>query len=86
LIERGCKLQPLNEGLKSLIASCRLPEIFDEWLPAIRDDGHDGAHPDRALEVSYENVSETMEYTAELLRFVYIAPHEFRQRKSRNSH
>jgi hypothetical protein len=54
-------------------------------LPAIKDDGHDGAHPDRALHVSVENLMETMAYTFELLRFVYIEPYEFQERKSRNA-
>lgn len=85
LIEKGCKLHPLHEGLRTLITTCRLPAIFDEWLPAIKDDGHDAAHPDRALQVSTENVTETMEYTLELLRFLYIEPHEFQQRKNRNT-
>ena len=85
LLDKKCKLHPLKAGLGQLIATCRLPAIFDEWLPAIKDDGHDGAHPDRALQVSAENVAETMEYTLELLRFLYIEPYEFQQRKSRNT-
>jgi len=62
---------------------CRLPGIFDEWLHAIKDDGHDASHPHRALDVSATNVAETMEYTRELLRFLYIEPFEFQQRKGR---
>lgn len=85
LIDKGCKLHPVHEGLRELIQSQRLPAIFDEWLPAIKDAGHDGAHPDRALQVSAENLMETMEYTSELLRFLYIEPHEFQQRKSRSA-
>jgi hypothetical protein len=85
LIDKNCQLHPLRDGLTALITTCRLPAIFDEWLPAIKDDGHDGAHPDRALQVSTENVNETMEYTSELLRFLYIEPYEFQQRKSRNN-
>jgi hypothetical protein len=85
LIDKGCKLHPLRDGLLELIATQRLPAIFDEWLPAIRDDGHDAAHPDRALQVSHENMAETLEYTAELLRFLYIEPYEFQRRKARNA-
>lgn len=85
LIEKGCTLHPLHEGMKQLISNHRLPEIFDDWLKAIRDDGHDAAHPDRALQVSAENVGETMAYTSELLRFLYIEPYEFLQRKNRNA-
>ena len=85
LIDKGCKLHPLKDGLKELIQNQRLPAIFDEWLPAIKDDGHDGAHPDRALAVSTENVLETLEYTSELLRFLYVEPFEFLQRKARNA-
>jgi hypothetical protein len=85
LIDKGCKLHPLREGLTELIQGQRLPAIFDDWLPAIRDDGHDAAHPDRALQVSPENIAETMEYTAELLRFLYIEPYEFQQRRTRNA-
>lgn len=85
LIDKGCKLKPLKAGVQDLITLLRLPSIFDDWLPAIVDDGHDGAHPDRALTVSTENITETREYTAELLRYVYIEPFEFQQRKARNS-
>jgi hypothetical protein len=85
LIDKNCKLRPLHEGLQELIHTQRLPRIFDEWLPAIKDDGHDAAHPDRALHVSAENIAETMEYTAELLRFLYIEPYEFQQRRTRNA-
>ncbi len=85
LLDKQCKLHPLHEGMQQLIVQQRLPGIFDEWLPAIRDDGHDAAHPDRALSVSSENVGETLEYTSELLRFLYIEPYEFQMRKSRNT-
>jgi hypothetical protein len=85
LIDKGCKLHPIREGVEQLIKQERLPAIFDDWLPAIRDDGHDGAHPDRALQVSTENITETSEYTAELLRFLYIEPYEFLLRKNRNA-
>jgi hypothetical protein len=83
LIDKACKLKPLREGVQQLIAQERLPKVFDDWLPAITDDGHDGAHPDRALKVSPDNVVETLEYTAELLRYLYMEPYEFLQRKAR---
>jgi Domain of unknown function (DUF4145) len=85
LLDKGCKLNPLHEGIKDLIAKQRLPAMFDDWLPAIKDDGHDAAHPDRALNVSPENIVETMFYTAELLRFAYIEPYDFAQRTTRNA-
>lgn len=85
LLDKKCKEHPLQEGLQQLIASKRLSAIFDEWLPAIKDDGHDAAHPHRALKVSPSNIIETMVYTAELLRFVYVEPYEFKQRKARNA-
>jgi len=85
LLDKGCTLQPLHKGLAELITGQRLPAIFDEWLPAIKDDGHDAAHPDRALQIDPQNVAETKEYTSELLRFLYIEPFEFQQRKSRNA-
>ena len=85
LIDKGCKLRPLHEGLTELIRAQRMPAIFDEWLPAIKDDGHDGAHPDRALQVSPDNIIETMDYTSELLRFLYVEPYEFQQRKNRSA-
>lgn len=83
LNEKGCTLQPFHKGLKELITKYRLPMIFDEWLPAIRDDGHDGAHPDRALDVPAENILETRNYTSELLRYLYIEPYEFKERQKR---
>jgi hypothetical protein len=85
LMDKGCTLRPLKTGVQELINNQRLPAIFDDWLPAIQDDGHDAAHPDRALKVSTENVAETMEYTAELLRFLYQEPYDFQQRKARNA-
>ena len=85
MLDKKCPEHPLHDGLKQLISGQRLPAIFDDWLPAIKDAGHDGAHPSRALEVSEENIAETMEYTKELLRFVYIEPYEFQLRKARNT-
>jgi len=85
LLDKECKLQPLQAGMQELISGQRLPAVFDDWLSAIKDDGHDAAHPDRALKVSTENVAETMEYTAELLRYLYVEPYEFQQRKARNA-
>ncbi len=79
-----CSARDANskDGVKELIRkTAALPAIFDEWLPAIRDDGHDGAHPDRALQVSSENVMETMEYTAELLRFYILSLTNFSNEK-----
>lgn len=83
LLQQGCKEHPLHEAVADLIEKRRLPSIFDEWLPAIKDDGHDAAHPYRSLNIDTENVAETLEYTRELLRFVYIEPYEFLQRKAR---
>ncbi len=85
ILDKKCKEHPLHEGLKELIEGQRLPAIFDDWLPAIKDDGHDAAHPHRALDVNPENIAETMEYTSELLRFLYIEPYEFQQRKAKNT-
>lgn len=84
ILDKKCKEHPLHEGVKQLIQEQRLPAVFDDWLPAIKDDGHDAAHPHRALDISPENVSETMEYTSELLRHLYIEPYEFQQRKARS--
>jgi len=84
LLDKRCRLRPLKDGVQDLITGQRLPAVFDDWLPAIQDDGHDAAHPDRALKVSTDNVAETMEYTTELLRYLYIEPYEFQQRKARN--
>jgi Domain of unknown function (DUF4145) len=83
LLNKKCKLHPLHDGVKQLISENRLPAMFDAWLPAIRDDGHDAAHPDRALKVSTDNIIETMAYTAELLKVLYIAPWEFLKRQER---
>ena len=85
ILDKKCKEHPLREGLKELIQGQRLPAVFDDWLPAIKDDGHDAAHPHRALQIDPLNVAETIEYTAELLRYLYIEPYEFQQRKARSS-
>ncbi len=85
ILDKKCKEHPLHEGLKELIQTYRLPAIFDDWLVAVKDDGHDAAHPHRSLEIDPTNAAETMEYTAELLRFLYIEPYEFQQRKARNA-
>jgi hypothetical protein len=85
ILDKKCKESPIKEGAKQLITEQRLPAMFDEWLPAITDDGHDAAHPHRALNIDPANVGETMEYTSELLRNLYIEPYEFQQRKARNA-
>jgi hypothetical protein len=85
ILDKKCKPFPLMDGVKQLIAQERLPSIFDNWLTAIKDDGHDAAHPDRALQIDPTNVAETIEYTSELLRFLYIEPHEFQKRLARKA-
>jgi hypothetical protein len=85
LLEKGCKLQPLQSGITELCNKERMPRIVEEWLTEIKNDGHDGAHPDRALLVSAENISETMEYTSDLLRFLYVEPFELKKRLGRQA-
>jgi hypothetical protein len=85
LLDKKCKEHPLHEGIAELVAQARLPQVVEQWVTEIKDDGHDAAHPFRALNVPAENVAETMEYTRELLRFVYIEPHELQQRLARKA-
>lgn len=85
LLEKKCKEHPLHEGISELLAKERLPGIVEKWLAEIKDEGHDAAHPSRALTVAAENVEETMGYTKELLRFVYEEPHELQQRLARKA-
>jgi hypothetical protein len=85
LLDKKCKEHPLHEGLKELVQRARLPGIVEQWLNEIKDDGHDAAHPHRALVVAAENVEETMEYTKELLRYVYIEPFDLAQRLARKA-
>lgn len=83
LLDKKCKEHPLHEGITELVAQARLPQVVEHWLTEIKDDGHDAAHPFRALNVAAENVAETMGYTKELLRFVYIEPYDLQQRLAR---
>jgi hypothetical protein len=85
LLDKGCKEHPLHSGIADLVAKARLPHVVEQWLTEIKDDGHDAAHPFRALNVPAENVAEVMEYTKELLRFVYIEPYELQQRLARKA-
>jgi hypothetical protein len=85
ILDKKCKEHPLHEGIAQLVALVRPPTIVEQWLTEIKEDGHDAAHPSRALEVPSENVVETMEYTKELLRFAYIEPYELKQRLSRKA-
>lgn len=85
LLERKCKEHPLHEGISELLAKEKLPGIVEEWLGEIKEEGHDAAHPSRALTIPAENVEETMGYTKELLRFVYEEPYELQQRLARKA-
>lgn len=85
LIDKGCPLHPMRTGVRQLLTEQRLPAMFDRWIPAIQEDGHDAAHPDRALIIDPANIAETMEYTSELLRYLYIEPAEFEERTRRAS-
>lgn len=85
LLEKKCKEHPLHEGIAELLSKVRLPQIVEEWLKEIKEDGHDAAHPFRALNVPAENVAETMGYTKELLRFVYVEPFELKKRLARKA-
>ena len=85
LLDKKCREHPLQEGINELVNLARLPQVVEHWLQEIKEEGHDAAHPYRALIVPAENVSETMGYTKELLRFVYIEPFELEQRLARKA-
>ena len=85
LLDKKCKEHPLYEGLQQLAMQERLPQVVEAWLNEIKEEGHDAARPRRALQVPAENVAETMEYTKELRRFVYIEPFELKQRLQRKA-
>ena len=76
---------PTHAGIEQLAAQARLPRVVEQWLNEIKEEGHDAAHPYRALQVPAENVVETMEYTKELLRFVYVEPFELQRRLARKA-
>jgi len=85
ILDKQCPEHPLHAGIQQLCSQERLPSIVEKWLTEIKEEGHDAAHPSRALDVPDENVVETMEYTKELLRFVYIEPYELRERLARKA-
>jgi hypothetical protein len=85
ILDKKCPEHPLHSGIQQLCAQERLPSIVERWLGEIKEDGHDAAHPSRALDVRDENVAETMEYTRELLRFAYIEPFELSERLARKA-
>jgi hypothetical protein len=85
LLAKGVKEHPLHDALEELARQARLPQVVESWLVEIKDDGHDAAHPHRALQVPTENIVETMDYTKELLRFVYIEPYDLQQRLVRKA-
>jgi Domain of unknown function (DUF4145) len=85
LLDKNCKEHPLREGLHELAGHARLPQVVERWLNEIKEEGHDAAHPHRTLNVPAENVAETMDYTKELLRFVYIEPFELEDRLARKA-
>jgi len=85
LLNLGCKEYPLHEAIAELVTKVQPPTIVREWLTEIKEDGHDAAHPSRALDIPAENVAETMEYTKELLRFAYIEPFELNKRLARKA-
>lgn len=85
LLDKKCKEHPLHEGLEELAQKERLPRLVEEWANEIKEEGHDAAHPHRALQVPTQNVAEAMEYTKELLRFIYVEPYELSQRLARKA-
>lgn len=80
LLDQGCKEHPFHEGLKQLFEKRKLPEVMEQQASEIKEDGHDAAHPFRTLSVSDENVMQTLAYTEELLRFVFVEPAELAER------
>ncbi len=85
LLQQNCKEHPLHEGLKELADKTGLPQLLRQKLDEIKDDGHDAAHPSRALELSSENVEETVSYTEDLLKWVYEEPWRLQQRYARKA-
>ena len=85
LLDKKCPYHPLHAGIQQLCSRERLPSIVEKWMTEIKEDGHDAAYPSRALDVSDDNIVETMEYTKELLRFVYVEPYELQERLARKA-
>ena len=83
LLQQGCREHPLRDGLNDLAAKASLPPLMRQKLDEIKDDGHDAAHPSRALQVDAANVAESVEFTADLLRYVYEEPWKLERRYQR---
>src|ERR1019366_7154733 len=85
ILQKKCPEHPLHTGIQQLCSQERLPSIVEKWLTEIKEDGHDAAHPSRALDVPDENITENLEYTKELLRFVYVEPYQLQVRLARKA-
>lgn len=85
LLDKKCKEHPLRDGIKELGDKERLPALVLQRLSEIKEEGHDAAHPHRTLTIPAENVDEVMQYTGELLRILYIEPHELALRLARKA-
>jgi len=55
ILHKKCPEHPLHAGIQQLCDQERLPSIVEKWLTEIKEDGHDAAHPSRALAVSHAN-------------------------------
>jgi len=83
LLQQGCREHPLSAGLNDLATKVSLPPLMRQKLDEIKDDGHDAAHPSRALQVAAANVAESVEFAADLLRYVYEEPWKLERRYQR---
>ena len=73
--DRGAEGSNLFAQLKDLKAKQLITPDLHEWADSLRVLGNDGAHPERP-EVTIEDAEDGVKLLREIVRYVYILPHE----------
>jgi hypothetical protein len=73
--DKGAEGRDLFAQLKDLKAKQLITPDLHEWADSLRVLGNDGAHPERP-EVTAEDAEDGVKLLREIVKYVYILPHE----------
>jgi hypothetical protein len=84
-LDQGEAEGTLAQRLAKLAGRNVLQPTLAEWSKEVRLIGNTGAHYDPINEVSQTDAAQLVEFVRELLRYLYILPHELNKRRSAKS-
>jgi hypothetical protein len=80
-LDQGEASGTLVQKLKKLADRQVLQPTLAEWSKEVRLIGNAGAHYDPINDVAHSDAVQLVEFVQELLRYLYVLPHELNKRR-----